>query len=173
MFSNHQHGRHDVTCNRPICCFFVHLYHQVPSLYRVLPLHNATELIPVVQLPPVQVNTVQICVYPWQCLVPQLITVPANDLTQRDSCVAGPTSHDRQKNVANQQNDVGTAESVGDMPVATVEGVNSGSEEKRNEVSRAPTVTGPNTRKRSRSASVSSQDDGKPAPKVQVRNLVS
>lgn len=134
---------------------------------------NATEFIPVVQLPPVQVNTVQICVYPWQCLVPQLITVPANDLTQQDSCVVGPTLHDRQKNAANQPNDVGTAESVGDMPVATVEGVNSGSEEKRNEVSRAPTVTGPNTRKRSRSASVSSQDDGKPAPKVQVRNLVS
>ena len=123
---------------------------------------NSTEMIPVVHLPPVQVNTVQICVYPWQCLVPQLVSVSAND----------STSHNRQKYVANQPNDVGTAESTGDVPVATVEGVNSGSEEKRNEVSRATTATGPNTRKRSRSVSVSSQDDGKPATKVQVRNLV-
>lgn len=127
---------------------------------------GSTGLIPVVQLPPVQMNTIQISVYPWQCLVPQLMNFPASSVTPHGTCDV-PSSQDGQKNFANQPNGMETAESVSDVTLSGVEGINHdvGAEKREN---RATTVAGPNTRKRTRSASVSSQDDGKPAAKVQV-----
>lgn len=127
---------------------------------------GSTGLIPVVQLPPVQMNTIQISVYPWQCLVPQLMNFPASSVTPHGTCDV-PSSQDGQKSVANQPNGMETAESVSDVTLSGVEGINHdvGAEKREN---RATTVAGPNTRKRTRSASVSSQDDGKPAAKVQV-----
>ena len=126
---------------------------------------ESTELIPMVQIPMVQVNTIQIPVYPWQCLVPQLINVPANSLTQPATCDV-PVSQEGQTNVAKQPNGIET-ESVSDMAPKSGDSLHNGGEQ-RIETGN-PVVEGPNTRKRARSASVSS--DGKPAAKASVRNL--
>ena len=130
---------------------------------------GSIEVVPVVQLPPVQVNTVQISVYPWQCLVPQLINVPSSSSTQQGTCVV-PTAQDEvQENAAHQPNRMETSESISDVSQLDVD--STAGEERRIE-SRVPNIAaGPNTRKRTRSASVSSQDDGKPVAKVSVRNL--
>lgn len=116
---------------------------------------DSAELYPKVQLPLVQVNTIQISVYPWQCLVPQLFNVAANSLSQESTCNV-VTSERGQKSAENEQNR---------MESASANHSNGG--ERRPET-RAPGNSGPNTRKRSRSSSFSSQDEGKPAAKVQV-----
>lgn len=118
---------------------------------------NSTELIPKVLLPPVQVNTIQISVYPWQCLVPQLFNVAANSLTQRNTCNV-VTSQEGQKNAEHEQNRI---ESASDS-------ANHANGEERKLETRLPGNSGPNTRKRTRSSSFTSQDEGKPAVKVQV-----
>lgn len=118
---------------------------------------NSTELIPKVQLPPVQVNTIQISVYPWQCLVPQLFNVATNSLTQQNTCNV-VTSQEGQKNAEHEQNRI---ESASDS-------ANHANGEERKLETRLPGNSGPNTRKRTRSSSFTSQDEGKPAVKVQV-----
>ena len=118
---------------------------------------DSAELYPKVQLPLVQVNTIQISVYPWQCLVPQLFNVAENSLSQESTCNV-VTSQRGQKSTENEQNRM---ESAGDSASHSNGG------ERRPET-RAPGNSGPNTRKRSRSSSFSSQDEGKPAAKVQV-----
>jgi len=118
---------------------------------------NSTELIPKVQLPPVQVNAIQISVYPWQCLVPQLFNVAVNTLSQQNACNV-VTSHERQKNADHEQNRMESASDSG----------NHGNGGERRLETRLPGNCGPNTRKRTRSSSFSSQDEGKPAAKVQV-----
>lgn len=118
---------------------------------------NSAELIPKVQLPPVQVNTIQISVYPWQCLVPQLFNVAASSLSQQNTCNV-VTSQEGQKSADNEHNRL---ESASDS-------ANHGNGGDRRPETRAPGNSGPNTRKRTRSSSFSSQDEGKPAAKVQV-----
>ena len=118
---------------------------------------DSAELYPKVQLPLVQVNTIQISVYPWQCLVPQLFNVAANSLSQESTCNV-ITSQRGQKSTENEQNR---------MESASDSASHSNGGERRPET-RAPGNSGPNTRKRSRSSSFSSQDEGKPAAKVQV-----
>ena len=118
---------------------------------------DSTELIPKVQLPPFQVNSIQISVYPWHCLVPQLFNVPANSLTQQKPCNV-VTSQEGQKNADREQN---RRESASDS-------ANHGNGEERRPETRVPGNSGPNTRKRTRSSSFTSQDEGKPAVKVQV-----
>lgn len=118
---------------------------------------DSAELYPKVQLPLVQVNTIQISVYPWQCLVPQLFNVAANSLSQEGTCNV-VTSQRGQKSAENEQNR---------MESASDSANHSNGAERRPET-RAPGNSGPNTRKRSRSSSFSSQDEGKPAAKVQV-----
>ena len=118
---------------------------------------DSAELYPKVQLPLVQVNTIQISVYPWQCLVPQLFNVAANSLSQESTCNV-VTSQRGQKSTENEQNR---------MESASDSASHSNGGERRPET-RAPGNSGPNTRKRSRSSSFSSQDEGKPAAKVQV-----
>lgn len=118
---------------------------------------NSAKLIPKVQLPPVQVNTIQISVYPWQCLVPQLFNVAASSLSQQNTCNV-VTSQEGQKSADNEHNRL---ESASDS-------ANHGNGGDRRPETRAPGNSGPNTRKRTRSSSFSSQDEGKPAAKVQV-----
>lgn len=118
---------------------------------------DSAEFYPKVQLPLVQVNTIQISVYPWQCLVPQLFNVAANSLSQESTCNV-VTSQRGQKSAENEQNR---------MESASDSANHSNGGERRPET-RAPGNSGPNTRKRSRSSSFSSQDEGKPAAKVQV-----
>lgn len=125
---------------------------------------DSAQLIPKVHIPPVQVNTIQISAYPWQCLVPQLVNVAANSLSQQDTCDV-VTSQEWSKSAANEQSKMDSTESVGDILLSGVEGVNQGT---AGGDSRGPTGGGPNTRKRTRSASFSGQDEGKPAAKIQV-----
>lgn len=125
----------------------------------------SSKLIPKVQLPPVQVNTIQISVYPWQCLVPQLLNVTANSLTQQlDTSVV--MSQEGQKSSDNEQNRMESSDSVSDISPLGVEGASHTAGDDRTFETRATINGGPNTRKRTRSASFSSQDDGKPAAKV-------
>ena len=118
---------------------------------------NSTELIPKVQLPPVQVNTIQISVYPWQCLVPQLFNVAANSLNRQNSCNV-VTSQEEQKDADHEQNRMESA----------IDSASHANGEERKLETRVPGNNGPNTRKRTRSSSFTSQDEGKPAVKVQV-----
>lgn len=129
---------------------------------------SPTEVIPKVQLPPVQVNTIQISAYPWHCLVPQLFNVAANSSTQQDTSAVG-TSQDGQKSSDNEQNRMESSDNVSDISPLGVEGANHAAGGDRRSETRATINGGPNTRKRTRSASFSSQDEGKPAAKVQVR----
>lgn len=131
--------------------------------------HNAdsTETIPMAQLPPVQVNTIQLSVFPWQCLVPQLINVPASSLTQTSTSNISNSQLEVQRNVLNQANGLESG-GIG-LPLKTADGVDSSSAGEFKNGTGNSIITGPNTRKRARSVSVSS--DGKPAAKTVVSNL--
>lgn len=131
--------------------------------------HNAdsTEILTTAQLPPVQVNTIQIAVFPWQCLVPQLINVPADSLTQTSTSNISNSQLEVQKNVLNQANGLESGGNV--LPLKTADGDDSSSAGELRNGTGNSIITGPNTRKRARSVSVSS--DGKPAAKTVVSNL--
>ncbi|XP_078379381.1 uncharacterized protein LOC144662450 isoform X2 [Oculina patagonica] len=126
---------------------------------------ETAELIPKVQLPPVHINTIQISVYPWQCLVPQLINVAANSVTQQGTSSV-VTSQGGQKSSDNEQNRMDSSDCVSDISPCGVEGVNHAAGGDRRPETRASINGGLNTRKRTRSASFSSQDEGKPAAKA-------
>ena len=128
---------------------------------------ESTELIPKVQIPPVQVNTIQISVYPWQCLLPQLFHVPVNSLPQKETYDVNVTSQGRHKTAATEQTRMHSNENSGNISLLGVEGANHGVGGER----RKETTGGPNTRKRTRSASFSGHDEGRPPAKVQVNNM--
>ena len=124
------------------------------------------EAVPIIQLPVAQVNAIQISVYPWQCLMPHLSTVAVGASMHQDSSSTYSRVRDGQKNdYCEQKNSDWTKLANSVVPVGSEDGSFSATSGKTNET-KLSTGNGPNTRKRTRSASCSAQDDGKPAVKV-------
>ena len=129
-----------------------------------------TELTPKVILPPVQLNTIQISVYPWQCLLPQLYHVPVNSSHQKETYDVNVSSHGGQS-TTNELTKMDRNENPGSMSLVGGEGANHGIGGDRKLENKTSVTSGPNTRKRARSTSFSSQDEGKLPAKIPVSSM--
>lgn len=129
-----------------------------------------TELTPKVILPPVQLNTIQISVYPWQCLLPQLYHVPVNSSHQKETYDVNVSSHGGQS-TTNELTKMDRNENPGSMSLVGGEGANHSIGGDRKLENKTSVTSGPNTRKRARSTSFSSQDEGKPPAKIPVSSM--
>ncbi|XP_068733422.1 protein capicua homolog isoform X2 [Montipora capricornis] len=119
---------------------------------------DSTELIPTVQLPQVQLNTVQISVFPLHCLVPHIITLPQTLSAQKDTCDIATSQDEGKTHLSGLNNE----ENTGDY-----QALGSGCPVESQDTIKMSTDEGPNTRKRTRSASFSDQTDAKMPLKTQ------
>ena len=119
---------------------------------------------PVVQFPPVQLNSISISVFPFQCLLPHIMTLPQASSTPNDAFGIHTPQEEGKSGSQGGENSRHSETLVSGLTVEK-------GQQSWQDSNKATSDGRPNTRKRTRSASLGGQDEGKMPSKVQVGNV--